>query len=101
MILLTLSLTEQTLLTTQKQKSTSLTNSPPDAPQKPKFIRITTYYHSPNLQEPAKQVSNVSKLQTFGTPIQQLYQCSLYILVGLLAPQNKQFFSSKQKTIQR
>ena len=61
----------------------------------------TAYYHSPNLQDPAKQVSNVTKLQTFDTLIQQLYQCSLCILVGLHESQNKQFSSSKQKTIQK
>ena len=78
-----------------------LTNSPPDAPQKPKFIQTTAYYQLPNLQDPAKQVSNVTKLQTFDTLIQQLYQCCLCILVDLHAPQNKQFSSSKQNTIQR
>ena len=59
-------------------------------------LRPTTIHQTFKIQQ-----SNVSKLQTFGTPIQQLYQCSLYILVGLHAPQNKQFSSSKQKTIQR
>ena len=47
------------------------------------------------------QQSNVTKLQTFDTLIQQLYQCSLCILVGLHALQNKQFSSSKQNTIQK
>ena len=61
------------------------------------LFKTKAYYHSPNLQDPAKKVSNVTKLQTFDTLIQQLYQCSLCILVGLHAPQNKQFSSSKQK----